>query len=131
MNKRLLRNSAVGLLALLGCGTEPDAFGRCDETLAVTVSHEADPEFSWTPADCHMHELNVTEDNQVRWLISGNDAVNGSHPRCATGRPSRERPIPARRRSIPSSTIRSISGGSMIRGMLQRLVHERFLHQVE
>jgi len=41
-------------LALLGCGTEPDAFGRCDGSMAVTVSHEAEPEFSWTPADCQM-----------------------------------------------------------------------------
>ena len=54
MTKRVLRNSAVGLLALLGCGTEPDAFGRCDGIVAVTVSHDAEPDFSWTPADCQM-----------------------------------------------------------------------------
>ena len=131
MNKRLLRNSAVGLLALLGCGTEPDAFGRCDETLAVTVSHEADPEFSWTPADCHMHELNVTEDNQVRWLISGNDAVNRLSSPLRYGQAvagtSNSGSTPLHTEFYYTVDIWRVDD----QGMLQRLVHERLLHQVE
>lgn len=128
---RGLRNSTVGLLALLGCGTEPDAFGRCDGSMAVTVSHEAEPEFSWTPADCQMYELNVTEDNQVRWLISSNDPINRLSSLLRYGQTvagtSNSGSMPLHTDFYYTVDIWRLDD----QGMLRRLVHERFLHQVE
>ena len=128
---RVLRTSAVGLLALLGCGTEPDAFGRCDGSMAVTVSHEAEPEFSWTPADCQMHELNVTEDNQVRWLISSNDPINRLSSLLRYGQTvagtSNSGAMPLHPDFYYTVDIWRVDD----EGMLRRLAHQRFLHQVE
>ncbi|MGZ8398191.1 MAG: hypothetical protein ACXWWN_04055 [Gemmatimonadales bacterium] len=54
----VVRLISAGLLALLGCGTDPDSFSHCAANIAVSVSHEINPEFAWTPAECAMSELN-------------------------------------------------------------------------
>lgn len=71
-----MRIVSACLLALLGCGTDPDSFGRCDSNIAVSVSREPVPLISWSPADCLMEEVNVTEDDLVKWLMGNVDQQN-------------------------------------------------------
>jgi hypothetical protein len=76
MSARSLLISTACLLGLPGCGTDPDDLGRCDTNIEVAVSSGDNPVFAWTPANCQMYEINVTEDQQVRWHLSALDYVN-------------------------------------------------------
>ena len=122
--------SAGCLLALVGCSTEAGEFGRCSN-ITVTVSHEATPEFAWAPADCAMHEFNVTEDQQVQWLIASNDNDNrlsspvryGQDPLGTSG----SQATPLHTGFFYTVDLWRFDE----QGMLRRLVSQRFLHQVE
>jgi hypothetical protein len=76
MNARPLLISTACLLALSGCGTDPDDHGRCDANIEMAISSGENPVFAWTPANCDMYEINVTEDQQVRWHLAALDYVN-------------------------------------------------------
>ena len=123
--------SAACLLALLACGTDPEAFGRCSGNILLTVSHEANPEFAWAPADCEMHELNVTEDQQVQWLIASNDNLNrisspvryGQDPLDTSG----SQATPLHTGFFYTVDLWRVDE----QGIVQRLVSQRFLHQVD
>jgi len=71
---RVIRVAA--LLALCACGTDPDDFGRCTGNIALEISHEPNPVFAWTPADCQMHQLEVVEDQSVKWLMESDVFLN-------------------------------------------------------
>ncbi len=49
------------LVGALGCGTDPDEFGRCDPLLSVAVQTEATLEFARTPDDCDLYTLTVMQ----------------------------------------------------------------------
>ena len=72
--------SAAGLLALLGCGTDPVAFSQCAENITVTVSHEVNPVFAWTPAECAMSTIDVSEGQLTRWYVATDPANRISSP---------------------------------------------------
>ncbi len=123
--------SAVGLLTLLGCGTDADAFSHCAANIALSVSHEENPEFAWTPADCEMSELNVTEGQQTQWLIGSDDPANrissplryghtvpGTHSTGTT---------PLFVGFFYTVDLWRVDGA----GIPRRLISHRFLHQVE
>jgi hypothetical protein len=76
MSARTLLISTACLWGLLACGTDPDDLGRCDTNIDVVVSSGENPVFAWTPANCQMYEISVTEDQQVRWLLASQDYVN-------------------------------------------------------
>jgi hypothetical protein len=61
---------ALSMTMLVGCGTDPDDLGRCDTNIDIVVSSEENPVFAWTPAHCQMQEINVSEDQQVRWHLA-------------------------------------------------------------
>jgi hypothetical protein len=78
-----------------------------------------------------MYELNVTEDNQVRWLISSNDPINRLSSLLRYGQTvagtSNSGSMPLHTDFYYTVDIWRVDD----QGMLRRLVHERFLHQVE
>jgi hypothetical protein len=123
--------SAAGLLALLGCGTDPDAFSQCAANITVSVSHEVNPEFAWTPAECAMSELNVTEGQQTMWLINTNDPANRISSPLRYGQTV---PGTGATQTTPLFTgffyrvdLWRVDGA----GISQRLISHRFLHQVD
>ena len=123
--------SAAGLPALLGCGTDPDAFSRCAANITVTVSHEVNPVFAWTPAECAMSELNVTEGQQTQWLINSSDPANriSSPLRYGQAVPgtSATQTTPLHVGFFCTVDLWRVDG----EGIPRRLISHRFLHQVE
>ena len=66
--------SAVCLLVMAGCGTDPDS--SCEGPYTVTVTREERPMISWTPADCRMYEVDVDETQLHRWRLGGYREAN-------------------------------------------------------
>ncbi|HWN18417.1 MAG TPA: hypothetical protein VNO19_05820 [Gemmatimonadales bacterium] len=121
--------SAAGLLAFLGCGTDPDAFSRCAENITVTVSHEVNPVFAWTPAECTMSVLDVSEDQQTRWYVSTVDGANRITSPLRYGQtvPEATQGDPLFSGFFYTVHLWRTDG----EGIARRLISHRFLHQVE
>jgi hypothetical protein len=68
MLRRLSR--VLGLWCLTACGTDPEDFGRCAGGLALSVSGNAAPEFTWTPADCPINDLVVEQASVIHWSLA-------------------------------------------------------------
>ena len=70
------RALTVVVLAILGCGTGPEEFGRCSAPLTIEVSDEAAPLFTWTPAECPIFEIVVEESSILLWVIRSPGLTN-------------------------------------------------------
>jgi hypothetical protein len=68
------------LVGALGCGTDPDEFGRCDPPLSVAVQTAATLEFAWTPDDCDLYTLTVMQGREVQWHLFMVEDRNGLLP---------------------------------------------------
>src|SRR5687768_2395010 len=68
------------LVAALGCGTDPDEFGRCDPPLSVAVQTAPTLEFAWTPDDCDLNTLTVVQGREVQWHLFMVEDRNGLLP---------------------------------------------------
>ena len=75
---RLLATGA--LVGALGCGTDPDEFGRCDPPLSVAVQTAPTLEFAWTPDDCDVNTLTVVQGREVQWHLFMVENRNGLLP---------------------------------------------------
>jgi hypothetical protein len=79
----------LSLASLTACGTDPEDFGRCSSSLPISVSNEASPEFTWTPADCPIYDLVVEQASVIFWTLSSSEPVNAIESPVRYGEPAR------------------------------------------
>jgi hypothetical protein len=68
------------LVGALGCGTDPDDFGRCDPPLSVEVRTAPHLEFAWEPDDCDLYTLTVLQGQEIQWHVFMVEDRNGLRP---------------------------------------------------
>jgi hypothetical protein len=69
----------MSLVAVSGCATDSDEFGRCTGDFVITVTDEAVPEFAWGPSGCAVYQLLVDQASTLYWAIGTQDPVNAIH----------------------------------------------------
>jgi hypothetical protein len=85
-----LRHALASCLPwMVACGTDPDDFGRCTGDLAISVSAEVAPEFSWTPTDCRIYDVVVEQATVIYWTLTSTESVNGIQGPVRYGEPAR------------------------------------------